>query len=526
MHALRTVWKVGIPYAALTLLLVMMTLLFHRFELALNLVNIALLYLFPVLLAAIIWGLRPAVYTALLAAMALDFYFVSPLLSFTIADFRYLISFFVYLAVAMLTASLATRLKRQLQVAKQREAHTAALYALSRQIANDASDIHTLLDNIAREISLTVDTPLTIYLPDPDNRLQATHAYGGSSAVENDSHDNSSGNGHDHSLDELVRLADLAYRSGQAVGQGTATSEHAPAYCLPLCTEEHVHGVLAFDRRRWNSSFTTEQRRLLEALGGLAASALDRAKLAEKAKLARLTAESERLRSAILDSVSHELRTPLAAMIGSATGLIEGDHLFSQADRMQLLITIRDGAMRMNRLVVNLLNMAQLESGMLQLQRNWCDVEDLIGLALGQVRDTQGHRTIHLTLESELPMIIGDEVLLEQMLVNILGNAIKYSPDHSEIGIAARRLPDNLEIVITDQGVGLSQAEYDLMFDKFYRAPSTRHLTGTGLGLAICKGVVQLHGGTISGSARKPSGTAITVSLPLPADVSLPGADR
>ncbi len=152
-------------------------------------------------------------------------------------------------------------------------------------------------------------------------------------------------------------------------------------------------------------------------------------KLTEEAKIAHLTAESERLRTALLDSVSHELRTPLATIIGSATGLIEGDVLFSTEDRLDLLTTIRVGALRMNRLVTNLLGIVKLESGMLRLHKDWCDVEDIIGVALSQLKGFQQHRDIRVRLPERVPLILGDEVLLEQVLVNILSNSIKYSPD-------------------------------------------------------------------------------------------------
>lgn len=498
-----------IPYAAISLLIVAMTMLLHPFELALNLVNISLLYLFPVLLSAINWGMRPAVFAAALAALAFDFFFVTPILSVTIADLRYLISFGAYMAVATLTASLATRLKRQIFVSKQREAHTATLYALSRQISN-LTDIHALLENISRAVSQTVGAESAIYLAHDESRLVLAYR---------SSPDSRWGDGAAE-----CGVAKLAYDYGETVGYGTNTLRDAAGYYLPLKTEKRVYGVLALHVAEPRKNFTAEQRHMLEALGGLAASAIDRVKLAEEARLAHITAESERLRAAILDSVSHELRTPLATIIGSATGLIESGHLFTQADRMELLLNIRDGALRMNRLVVNLLRMAQIESGMLRLQRNWCDVEDLIGVALTQVKDFLQHRKVHVFGVENSPVIRGDEVLLEQMLVNIISNAIKYSPDHSEITIQVSFGRDELEIAISDQGIGLEQDEYQQIFEKFYRATATKHTTGTGLGLAICKGIVELHQGSIFGKRNEPRGTTITIRLPVEAQHESPAA--
>ncbi|MBO9609464.1 MAG: DUF4118 domain-containing protein [Paenibacillaceae bacterium] len=468
---------------------------------ALDLVNIALIYLIPVLLSAVLWGIRPAIFATVLSVLAFDFYFVPPLLSFTIADLRYLVSFGVYLAVAWLTSNLAARLKQQLDYAKMREAHTAALYELSRQMSA-ITDIHALLENVSRQISQFIGTENAIFLQDDRDRLMLTHR---------------SAAGSRWGLGEAERvMAKLAFDHGEAAGYGSATLRDSPGYYLPLRTEDRVFGVLALNLKERNIGLTAEQQRLLEALGGLAASGIARVKLAEEAKIAHLTAESERLRTAILDSVSHELRTPLAAIIGSATGLIQGDHLFTSEDRMELLVTIRDGAQRMNRLVINLLSMVRLESGILSLRKNWCDVEDLIGVALAQVKEFQEQRKLLVRLPDGVPMVVGDEVLLEQMLVNVVGNAIKYSPDGSEIEIAVSSGAGWLTIAVSDEGIGLADEEYERIFEKFYRADATKQVTGTGLGLAICKGIVELHNGTIAGKRREPRGSVMTIMLPLP----------
>jgi two-component system sensor histidine kinase KdpD len=258
-----------------------------------------------------------------------------------------------------------------------------------------------------------------------------------------------------------------------------------------------------------------DTQRFLEALVGLAASAVSRVKLSEAARLAQLTAESERLRSAILDSVSHELRTPIATITGSVSALIEGDILFSPEDRMELLSTIQDGALRMNRLVSNLLGMVQLESGMLRLRKKWCDIEDIIGVVLKQVKEFQQHRNLRVRLPNHIPLILGDEVLLEQVLVNVVSNSIKYSPDNSDVSIEVRVYEDSLLVSVADEGIGVESSDRERIFDKFYRADKTKHVPGTGLGLAICKGIVELHGGTISAEPNRDKGMVIIITIPL-----------
>lgn len=506
----------GSVYGLITLLTAVLTLVMSRYAEELEIVNIALIYLFPVLLSAVYGGLRPALFAAGIGVLALDFFFVAPQLSFTVSDLRYLISFGVYLSVAGLTASMAERLKRQAVQAHQREAHTASLYAFSQQIGA-VSDVSSLLDGVTKQLSQTIGAETAVYLPDESGSLRRVHV-SSAEAIE----------GGERVREEEV-VVRMVYEEGEEAGRGSRTLRELPGRYLPLRTEDRTYGVLvvrlAQDDQKPKKTLTGEQQRLLAALCGLAAAAIARFKLAEEAKLAHLTAESERLRSAILDSVSHELRTPLAAVIGSATGLIENDELFSKQDRMELLETIRSGAMRMSRLVQNLLGMVRLESGMLQLRREWCDIQDLIGVSLAQIRDIRGRRKLTVNLPDDLPMVRGDEVLLEQVLGNVLGNAIKYSPDGSEIVIEARATGNRLVLSVTDEGPGLPSGEEQRVFEKFYRSDSTRHVSGTGLGLAICKGIVDLHGGEISLASRTDgkNGAIVLIFLPLPERTGMNG---
>lgn len=496
-------WK---PYAWITLFIALLTVILYPFGLTFDLVNIVLIYLIPVLLSAVYGGIGPSLYAASLGVLAFDFFFVPPFLSFTVSDLRYMVSFAVFLAVAAFTGSLAARLKQQLQFSKQREDHTASLYALSRQMSV-ITDIHSLLENVSRQVSQTVGAQVAVYLPDDMDELKL---------IASSSTPSNSGQGES----EMV-IAKWVYRQGEMAGKGSNTLRESPGLYVPLRTEERVYGVLSVNLENSHAALTPDAQLLLEALCGLAASAIARVKLAEEAKLAHLTAESERLRTALLDSVSHELRTPLATIIGSVTGLIEGDVLFTPEDRKDLLSTIRDGALRMNRLVTNLLGMVQLESGMLRLRKKWCDIEDIIGVVLAQVKDFQQHRNLRVLLPDRVPMLLGDEVLLEQVLVNVVSNAIKYSPDYSEIVISVGVEMSSIAIIVADAGIGIAAADRERIFDKFYRADTTKHVPGTGLGLAICKGIVELHGGTITAEPNVDRGTKMIITLPL-SEVSKP----
>jgi two-component system sensor histidine kinase KdpD len=358
-----------------------------------------------------------------------------------------------------------------------------------------------LLDNIARQVSETIHTEVAIYLPDDGDELNITT---------NSANHSNWGQGESEFI-----IAKWVYQHGEMAGMRSNTLRESPGLYVPLRTEERVYGVLAVNFENRNVPVSQEILRMLEAFGGLAASAIARIKLGEQAKLAQLTADSERLRTALLDSVSHELRTPLTTIIGSVTGLIQGDRIFSSEDRLDLLSTIREGALRMNRLVTNLLGMVKLESGMLGLRKKWCDLQDILGVVLSQVKDFQQHRDIRITLPENIPFILGDDILLEQVLVNVVSNSIKYSPDYSEILISLKQSENKVIITIADSGIGIQVADCERIFEKFYRAKITKHIPGTGLGLAICKGIIEAHRGTITAEPNPEKGTLVTITLPV-----------
>lgn len=491
-------WK---PYFISVLLIAGMTILLKPFGFAFETANIALIFLLPVLLNAAVWGLWPAIFAAFLGVLSFDFFFVPPELSFTVADLRYLISFAVYFAVAVLTASLAARLKQQVLYSKQKEKQTATLYALSKQISS-VVDMPSLLEHFSRQLSGILNMDVTIYLAENNDELRLARR--------------SKPFAHHVQEQAELALAKQAYEQGKKpLEKRISHTGGLIGHFIPLQIEEHRFGVMVLISRHERSETLPEQALLFEAVGGLAASAVARVKFEEEAKLAHLTAESERLRIAILNSVSHELRTPLTAIIGSATGLIDGEKLFTVEERMELLLTIRDGALRMNRLVLNLLGMARLEGGMLTLRKDECELEEIIGSTLMQLKDYQEHRTIHLDLADEIPIVLGDEALLEQMLINVISNAIKYSPDYSKIMLSVKADSEFIQLTVADEGVGLKEEEFERIFEKFYRSEQTGQLTGTGLGLAISKGIAELHGGTISAKSNVPKGALITISLPL-----------
>lgn len=490
-----------IPYVVASLMVAGLTLVFWKVGYAFTLVNIALLYLLPVLITAVRWGLWPSFYAAGIGVIAFDFFFVPPLLTFTVGDARYLISFAVYLAVATFTASLASQLRQRFQEAREREAVTSALYTLSTQVAA-ARDLDAVLHEIVRHAFATFGLSAAIVLPDTTGNLNVRirHRFRTADDV------------------EIVepRVLRWVYEHGKMAGYGTNTHNNASVLYVPLKTESKIHGVMCICAEQQHGKGIANNRiRVVEALAGLAAVSIARIHFEEEAKIAHLTAESERLRTALLDSISHELRTPLATIIGAVTSMIESANLLSAEDQRELLLTVREGAMRMNRLVTNLLGMVRLESGMLRLNKQWCDMSDIVGVALRQVQDSLQNRVVEVNMQNNLPVIAVDDVLIEQVLVNLLSNAVKYSPDGSPIRLDVMEYDGVFIIRIRDWGIGIQPDEVEKVFEKFYRSNATKNIPGTGLGLAICRGVIQAHGGEIFARNAEDGGTVVTIRLPI-----------
>jgi len=489
-----------VPYVAATLMVAVLTGVFWKLGYAFTPVNIALLYLLPVLVTAVRWGLWPSFYAAGIGVVCFDLFSIPPLLTFTVNDARYLISFGVYLAVAAFTASLASQLKERYSEARQREAVTSALFTLSTQVAA-ATNLRSVLQEIVRQARETFGFSTSILLPDSSDNLR----------VEAKSGFDNAGAG------ELIepQILQWVYTHGKIAGYGTRAYKETSLLYVPLKTESRIHGVMCIAVVPVGKGASSVQMHVIEALASLAAVSVARVHLEEEAKLAQLTAESERLRTALLDSISHELRTPLATIMGAVTGIKESAGLLTVEAEQELLQTIEDGAHRMNRLVTNLLGMVRLESGMLRLNRKWSDISDMIGVALRQVQDSLQNRPVQVKLQDHLPAISVDDVLIEQVLANVLNNAVKYSPPGSPILLEVLEYDGEVTIRVRDWGIGIQADDADKIFDKFYRSPLSQSIPGTGLGLAICKGIIQAHGGDIFARAADDKGTVVTIRLPV-----------
>jgi two-component system, OmpR family, sensor histidine kinase KdpD len=322
--------------------------------------------------------------------------------------------------------------------------------------------------------------------------------------------------------------ADLAaarwcWEKSRAAGRGADTLPGAKRLFLPMQTGRGAVGVIGIDRDEPGPILTTDQRRLLDALADQAALAIERVNLVDDVERARLVAETDRLRAALLTSISHDLRTPLASILGSATSLSAEGATLDPADRSALLRTIQEETERLNRFIGNLLDMTRLESGPLKPRTSFADLSDVVGAVLRRADTMLAQHRVEVRLEPDLPMLDIDVVLFEQVLFNLLDNAAKYAPPGSVIRLAGWRDGALVRVQVLDEGDGIAPDDLERVFDKFYRArPGDGRRAGTGLGLAICRGFVEAMDGTIAASNRPDGhGAALTIALPVRA-----GADR
>ena len=445
---------------------------------------------------------------SVLSVAAFDLCFVSPTMSFAVAHLEYLVTFAVMLLVALVISTLTVRLHQQAEAARHRERRTAALYALSRELAS-TPDTDGLLQAAARHLHEVFESQVSLLLPDATGRLQPW-----ASAAEGLSH----GRGSQVllTLDTKERaVAQWVYAHRQMAGCGTATLPSAEALYLPLLGARGAVGVLGMRPVSPRRLLAPEQLHLLETFANQTALGLERAALAEEAQQAQVQIATERLRSSLLSAVSHDLRTPLTAIAGAASGLLEEDMPLDTSTRRELCQTIAEEAYRLNRLVNNLLDMTRLEAGTVQVHKEWQPLEEVVGAALTRLEAPLHERPLTTHLPAGLLLVPLDGVLIEQVLINVLDNALKYTPPGSPIALSAWTTEDAVTVEVADRGPGLPPGEEQRIVDKFYRVPRTAMPSGTGLGLTICRGMVEAHGGRIWAENRPGGGTAVRFTLPL-----------
>lgn len=454
--------------------------------------SLALLFLTAVVLIATRTGIAASLLASLLSFLAFNFFFTRPYFTLAVADDGDITTLVFFLCMAILTGQLAAKMQQQIQRRKQSIRHLTALYEISRSLASAASTSE-VLKALAQHLSNSLQRAVCIEKIDPqlDSRICATTADAAS---------------------EPVKLPDTL------VAQVTAAQSDSPLLvagwsCVVLGDAQAPLAVVAV-----SGGLDAEQNSLLESFAQQASVAVDRTELVAELEQARVVSETEQLRSALLSSISHDLRTPLASIIGSTTSLLEYGAAFKESDRQELLTTVVEEAQRLDRYIQNLLDMTRLGQGSLTLKRDWVDVHDLVSSAVDRLRDALKAVQLKLTIDNGVPLLWIHGVLIEQALVNLLDNAIRFSPPGGEIELSAFVDQQWAVIELCDQGPGIPAEEREKIFDMFYTVQrgDRGNLQGTGLGLAICRGMVAAHQGTVTAfNGKHGLGTCFQIRLPL-----------
>jgi two-component system, OmpR family, sensor histidine kinase KdpD len=491
-----------LPYlgsAAAVVLALGSGILIERFT---GLQSVLLVFLMAILASAIAWGLLPSLLACVLSVLAFNFFLVPPVYTFDIADPDNALALFFFFVVAVIVSNLTAATRSQIVIARTRAKTTAALYAFSRKLAG-IGILDDLLWATAHQVSSMLRLHTVLLLPDNETAALALAA----------------GYPPEDTLDEAeMAAARWCWEHNHAAGRGADTLPGGRWLFLPLRTGSGPVGVIGVNGDTPDALLTPEDRRLLDALADQAAVAIERISLARGLAEARVLAETERLRGALLTSISHDLRTPLASILGTVSSLRSYGDKYDRKERDELLATLQDEAERLNRFVGNLLDMTRLESGAIELRLELFDIGEIIGAALQRAGGVLARHRVEVAIAPDIPLLRLDVILFEQVLFNLLDNAAKYSPLGSCIDLRVRREGDVVVLELIDEGPGIPSGDLERVFDKFYRVRAQdRQRAGTGLGLAICRGFVEAQGGRIEAQKRRDRpGAVLSVRMPVP----------
>jgi two-component system, OmpR family, sensor histidine kinase KdpD len=440
-----------------------------------DLSNVVMVFLLTVVLVALRWGRAAGALAAVLAVGSFDFFFVPPVWSFQVSDTQYLFTFFLMLVVALITSQLAARSRAEAMSAAAGEQRASALAAVATDLSIAVRN-EDIANVCAARIGPLFDSRATLLVPGVDERVV-------------------SGNPGNRGIAQWV------LEEGLPAGRGTEVLPANAATYLPLRTSLRTRGVLILERLA-SGPLNEAQLGLLGAFQSLLAQAIERVHFVEVAHETQLRMEGERLRNALLSAVSHDLRTPLTAIRGMAGMLGDGDvarAIVNQADRMQ-------------RHVANLLDAARMQDEGVHLDLQWHALDELVGSALAATE--LGARTVDVHIPSDIPLVELDATLFEHVLVNLLDNAAKYTPDGATISISAERTEGHVALRIEDDGPGFpASVDPQTLFAQFVRGMRESSVPGVGLGLALSRRIVEAHGGSISASRREPHGASFEITL-------------
>jgi two-component system sensor histidine kinase KdpD len=458
----------------------------------------SVVYLLPVLVAATRWGLVSAIVAAIGGVLASAYFFYPPLYTFRITDPLEVLNLILFLIVAVIVSQLATRLKRQLEMARRREIDVRDLYAFSRRlaVAFDVSDIHSAIED---HLATVLQREVVLFAGLRDTALGGRNA----------------GIGVPQQV--LTEAAEVAAGRRDATGAIAAGSSGAAWLVRAVSPKNPEFGVIAIDLGGETQDAFDEVRIRVDAVLADATATLERLGVAHAISEARMRAQTDQLREALIGSVSHELRTPLASILGAATVLMAAPALAKEKKLQALVLDVRNEAERLNNDIQNLLDATRISSDGIKPHIEWADPEDIVNSAIERCRHRLTDRHVTMNLPPDLPLVHVDPVLVQQALVQIFDNAAKYSEPGSQISVAARARDGRMILSVSDQGSGLTREEAAQIWDRFVRNPRHAATTsGSGLGLWIANAFIAVNGGKMHAVSDGPGqGATLTIELPV-----------
>ena len=444
--------------------------------------NILLIYLLGVFILAIQCSLFSSILAALISAMSFAFFFAVPIFSLKIYGVDNIIGLIIMLVVAIMTSNLTEKLRNKTQIIIQKEQRALSLYQLSLALA-EAQTAKQLLINAQQHIYQEFKRLNYFLIPDNHQIL------------------NNRENNNTLSID--LELANLLFKTKQTESKTQKNIQY-----IPLNSSLGLLGVLAIESKQLN----LEQQEFFNIFLAQIIHALEKITLAEQARNANLKMQTEALKNSLLSSISHDLRTPLTIIISAANNLEENN--LNTTHNKKLISAINEEAQRILNLTSKLLEMAKLETGEVILNKEWYPPEEIIGSALHALNKRLQHRTINLHIADNLALIYVDAVLIQQVLINLLDNADKYSPIGQTIELFVENNNNDLTVLVMDNGIGIPENLQEKIFDKFFRLHQESNQSGVGLGLAICRAIIQAHGGKIRATNRKEGGLIVEFNIP------------
>jgi two-component system sensor histidine kinase KdpD len=471
-----------------------------------------------VVLAAARFGRGPALLAAGLSVLLFNLLFVAPRFSLAVADERFVFTFGVMLVVGLLVGQLTAGLRAQARAAAEREQRVRSLYEISRELGGAIAP-EQVAEAVRRFAAAQHLGTAWLWTLDRSDRLVAI------------------GDVPDEGLTATARRMVDTGRSAGGDGDGdgdgngdvngTCGDRGAPAampvLVLPLRATMAVRGALAL-RRAPGRPWSEDERRLLDTCATLLAGTLERLHYIEVARASAVEIEGERLRNSLLSAISHDLRTPLASLVGLADSL-RLTRPPPSAQQAEIARAMAASARRMSALANNLLDMARLESGAVRLNLQWQPLEEVVGTALAATADLLARRPVQVALADDLPLVRLDAVLMERVLVNLLENVAKYTPEGTPVEVAAARVDNQVELAVRDHGPGVPAGREADLFRKFERGQRESATPGVGLGLALCRAIVEAHGGRMQAGNAAGGGARFVVRLPLGEPPPLPSGD-